>query len=166
MSAEQPLKLVICWHMHQPQYCDLISGTCQLPWSYLQTTKDYVDMAAHLEAVPKARAVVNFTPILPEQLSDYAGQVNGFLLESKPIRDPLLAVSPYAHPIVPLLLDPESAREVMPEIVMPQLSDCSGGEERARWHLKEPPGYLSSEFAQGGGRPLHGGVMRKGQYNS
>ena len=91
MSADKRLNLVICWHMHQPQYCDLISGLYQLPWSYLHATKDYIDMAAHLKAVPGAKAVVNFAPILLEQLSDYAGQVNGFLSENKPIRDPLLA---------------------------------------------------------------------------
>ena len=47
-------------------------------------------MAAHLEAIPEARAVVNFAPVLLEQLSDYAAQINGFLAENKPIRDPLL----------------------------------------------------------------------------
>jgi alpha-amylase/alpha-mannosidase (GH57 family) len=266
MSGDAPLNVVICWHMHQPQYCDLISGTYQLPWSYLHAIKDYIDMAAHLEAVPEARAVVNFAPILLEQLSDYAAQINGFLAENKPIRDPLLAalacpvlpvnknqrmelvtaclranelrsikrfshygklaelagwfmehpsgmlyigdqfivdllvwyhlawmgetvrrnnmlvqklmdkgtgfglqdrrqllkligellssvidayrtlaergqielsMSPYAHPIIPLLLDLDSAREAMPDITMPALTAYPGGEERARWHIEE-----------------------------
>jgi alpha-amylase/alpha-mannosidase (GH57 family) len=252
--------------MHQPQYCDLVSGTYQLPWTYLHATKDYIDMAAHLEAVPESRAVVNFAPILLEQLSDYAGQINGFLSENKGIRDPLLAalacpvmpsnkeqrmelvsaclranelrsikrfehyqqlaemagwfhkhpsgmlyvgdqfitdllvwyhlawigetvrrsndlvkqlmekgtgftlhdrrqllkligellssvidryrelaekgqielsMSPYAHPILPLLLDLDSARDAMPDICMPLLLDYPGGEERADWHIKE-----------------------------
>ena len=99
MSDRQPLNIVLCWHMHQPQYCDQISGIYQLPWSYLHATKDYIDMAAHLEAVPDARAVVNFAPILLEQLSDYAGQINGFLSENKAIRDPLL--SALANPVLP-----------------------------------------------------------------
>ena len=99
MSASRPLNVVLCWHMHQPQYCDLISGSYQLPWSYLHATKDYIDMAAHLEAVPGARAVVNFAPVLLDQLSDYAGQVRGFLSENKPIRDPLLAA--LACPVLP-----------------------------------------------------------------
>jgi alpha-amylase/alpha-mannosidase (GH57 family) len=266
MSGDAPLNVVICWHMHQPQYCDLISGTYQLPWSYLHAIKDYIDMAAHLEAVPEARAVVNFAPILLEQLSDYAAQINGFLSENKPIRDPLLAalasqvlpvsrnqrmelvnaclranelrfikrfshygklaemagwfqdhpsgmlyigdqfivdllvwyhlawmgetvrrnntlvqqlmkkgtgfglqdrrqllkligellssvidayrtlaergqielsMSPYAHPIIPLLLDLDCAREAMPAITMPALASYPGGEERARWHIEE-----------------------------
>jgi alpha-amylase/alpha-mannosidase (GH57 family) len=53
-------------------------------------------MAAHLEAVPAARAVINFAPLLLEQIEDYARQVDGFLTNSLPIRDPLLAalVSP------------------------------------------------------------------------
>jgi alpha-amylase/alpha-mannosidase (GH57 family) len=289
MSAESPLNLVICWHMHQPQYCDLISGTYQLPWSYLHATKDYIDMAAHLEAVPQARAVVNFAPILLEQLSDYAGQVNGFLSENKPIRDPLLAalacpvlpgskeqrmdlvsaclranelrsikrfehyqklaemagwfrehpsgmlyigdqfitdllvwyhlawmgetvrrnnaliqrlmekgtgftlhdrrellkqigellssvidryrelaehgrielaMSPYAHPIMPLLLDLETARDAMPDIEMPELPEYPGGEERARWHIEEGIATFEQFFGQrpSGCWPSEGGV--------
>ena len=31
---------------------------------------------------------------------------------------------------------------------------------------KEPPEYLSRVFAQGGGVPVQGGVMRKGQYTA
>lgn len=252
--------------MHQPQYCDLISGSYQLPWSYLHATKDYIDMAAHLAAAPEARAVVNFAPVLLEQLSDYAGQVTGFLSENKALRDPLLAalaspvlparkeqrmalvsaclrvnelrsirrfanyqklaemarwfqehpagmlylgdqfivdllvwyhlawmgetvrrdnvllqelmekgtgftlhdrrqllkligellssvidryrklaeagqvelaMSPYAHPILPLLLDLQTAREAMPEVKMPALAAYPGGEQRARWHIEE-----------------------------
>ncbi len=52
------IRLVLCWHMHQPEYRDLRTGEYVLPWTYLHAIKDYVDMAAHLEAVPDARAVV------------------------------------------------------------------------------------------------------------
>ena len=266
MSDEAGLRVVLCWHMHQPQYCDLISGEYKLPWTYLHATKDYVDMAAHLETVPNARAVVNFAPVLLEQIDDYAAQVRGYLHDHKPIRDPLLAalvepvlpahperrlelinnclrinrervidrfpayqrlvelaepfrdnfndliyisdqflsdlvfwyhlgwigetvrrndlrmqrwqeqgsnfalhdrrellvligellagvidryarladagrielsVSPYAHPIIPLMLDMQSAREAMPDVQLPELEFYQGGEERARWHIHE-----------------------------
>ncbi len=99
MSASPPLRVVLCWHMHQPQYCDLISGEYKLPWTYLHAIKDYVDMAAHLEAVPGARAVVNFAPVLLEQLDDYAAQVRGYLRDHKAIRDPLLAA--LVAPVLP-----------------------------------------------------------------
>ena len=56
MSVDQPLKVVLCWHMHQPQYFDLESGQYQLPWTYLHAIKDYVDMAAVIETTPGARA--------------------------------------------------------------------------------------------------------------
>ena len=289
MSAESPLNIVICWHMHQPQYCDQISGTYQLPWTYLHATKDYIDMAAHLEAVPESRAVVNFAPVLLEQLSDYAGQVNGFLSENKGLRDPLLAalacpvlpghkeqrmelvsaclranelrsikrfehyqklaemaswfqqhpsgmlyvsdqfitdllvwyhlawmgetvrrsndlvqqlmekgtgftlhdrrqllkligellssvidryrelaengqvelsMSPYAHPILPLLLDVETARDAMPDITMPQLENYPGGEERVDWHIKEGLATFEQYFGKrpAGCWPSEGGV--------
>jgi alpha-amylase/alpha-mannosidase (GH57 family) len=289
MSAESQLNIVICWHMHQPQYCDQISGTYQLPWTYLHATKDYIDMAAHLEAVPESRAVVNFAPILLEQLSDYAGQVNGFLSENKGLRDPLLAalacpvlpghkeqrmelvsaclranelrsikrfehyqklaemagwfqkhpsgmlyvsdqfitdllvwyhlawmgetvrrsndlvqqlmekgtgftlhdrrqllkligellssvidryrelaengqvelsMTPYAHPILPLLLDVETARDAMPDISMPQLKNYPGGEERVDWHIKEGLDTFEQYFGKrpAGCWPSEGGV--------
>ena len=64
MPADKPMSVVLCWHMHQPEYRDLRTGVIHLPWTYLHAIKDYVDMAAHLELVPGARAVVNFAPIL------------------------------------------------------------------------------------------------------
>lgn len=266
MSANTRLKVVLCWHMHQPQYQDLISEEYLLPWTYLHAVKDYIDMAAHLEAQPKAHAVVNFAPVLLEQIDDYAQQIRGFLDNGKALRDPLLAalagavlpaatearilligaclranrdrlinrfpvyrrladmaglfmqhpetldylneqfmadllmwyhlawlaetvrrnhpqvkdliqkgsgytlhdrrfliqlmgelmsavipryralaesgkielaMSPYAHPIVPLLLDLRSALEAMPAAPMPAAERYPGGEERARWHIHE-----------------------------
>lgn len=264
--SDSRLKVVLCWHMHQPQYRDLVSGVYQLPWTYLHAIKDYADMAAHLEAEPAARAVVNFAPLLLEQIEDYARQIDGFLTNSLAIRDPLLAalaspalpapeearmtlikaclranetrmigrfpayrrladmagwlvshpeatrylsnqfladllvwyhlawlgetvrrsdarvqrllgkeagytlhdrrellaaigellsgvipryarlaergqvelsVTPYAHPILPLLLDFHVAREAMPEAPLPLLRQYPGGEEQARWHVRE-----------------------------
>ncbi len=252
--------------MHQPEYRDLQTGQFKLPWTYLHVTKDYVDMAAHLEANPKVKAVVNFAPILLEQIEDYANQVNGFLQGLDGINDPLLAalvsddlpddpedklklikdclranweqqinrypafkklagmagwlgqnfealnyindqfladmlvwyhlvwmgetvkrndhriqhliekggayslhdrievakiigellarvlssyknlvksgqlelsVSPYAHPIVPLLLDIKSAGEAMPDINLPELEHYPGGVGRVYWHLEK-----------------------------
>jgi alpha-amylase/alpha-mannosidase (GH57 family) len=250
--------------MHQPEYRDLQTGEFKLPWTYLHVIKDYVDMVAHLEAVPKAKAVVNFAPILLEQIEEYARQVNGYLHDRISITDPLLAalvdpsipadpeermrlvkdcmranrerqidryptfkrliemadwlehhydsltyvnsqfisdvlawyhliwmgetikltdsrikrliekgsgytlhdrieiieviaeqltsvicrykalarkgqvelsVTPYAHPIMPLLLDLNSTREAMPDAPLPELDTYPGGEERVKWHL-------------------------------
>jgi len=91
MSVDMPLKVVLCWHMHQPYYRDAESGRYQLPWTYLHGIKDYVDMVAQLEANPAARAVVNFTPTLLEQISDYVQQIEAFLGKGGQLRDPLLA---------------------------------------------------------------------------
>ena len=63
MSAAPRLPVILLWHMHQPQYCDALTGQYELPWTYLHAVKDYTDMAAHLEGSSAARAVVNFTPI-------------------------------------------------------------------------------------------------------
>jgi len=85
------LSVVLCWHMHQPEYRDMQSGEFKLPWTYLHVIKDYVDMAAHLEAAPQAKAVVNFAPILLEQIEDYSNQVSAYLHDRIQIKDPLLA---------------------------------------------------------------------------
>jgi len=274
-AAEQRLKVVLCWHMHQPQYRDQVSGHYHLPWTYLHGIKDYIDMAAHIEAVPGARAVVNFAPLLLEQLADYGRQIEGFLQNSLAIRDPLLAAlaqpplpedieerrllikdclrannvrmierfpeyqrlatiantylidpafapyiadqflvdllvwyhlawlgetvrrsdlrvrrlmekgaqyslherrellaligelladivpryarlaergqielstTPYAHPIVPLLLDLGCAREAMPDAPLPLLERYPGGEERARWHIERGFALFQQHF--------------------
>ncbi|MDO9372391.1 MAG: glycoside hydrolase family 57 protein [Gammaproteobacteria bacterium] len=266
MSAEPRLKVVLCWHMHQPVYRDLITQEYQLPWTYLHAIKDYADMAALLEATPAARVVVNFAPILLEQISDYAHQIKGFITSHTPLHDPLLAalgaaklpeddaarvalikaclrvnrerlidpfpqyrrlveiathlgedsealrylgeqyfadllmwyhlawlgetvrrnntavraliekgylftlsdrhtllsiiaellggligryrklaecgqvelsLTPYAHPIMPLMLDFNSAREAMPDVSLPQSPQYPGAEERVRWHIQQ-----------------------------
>ncbi|HFD12245.1 MAG TPA: glycoside hydrolase, partial [Crenotrichaceae bacterium] len=252
--------------MHQPEYRDMSSGEYVLPWTYLHVIKDYVDMAAHLEAHPGARAVINFAPVLLDQIEDYAEQIDNFLTNTTPLRDPLLralaatdmplntddrlalihsclrtnrhrsieryqpyhkiaemadwlvenpqflpyaapqffadllvwyhlawigetvkhtdlrikrllnresaygleerlelfsvigellenvlgrykklaksgqielSMTPYAHPIMPLLLDIHSAREAMPDAPLPQLNQYPGGEERVRWHIEK-----------------------------
>ncbi len=91
MSASPPLKVVLCWHMHQPYYRDAVEGEYKLPWTYLHATKDYEDMVALLEENPAARAVVNFTPTLLEQIHDYAEQTRQYLKDGQTLRDPLLA---------------------------------------------------------------------------
>ncbi len=291
MSANARLRVVLCWHMHQPQYRDLISGECKLPWTYLHAIKDYVDMAAHLEAVPHARAVVNFAPVLLEQLDDYAAQISGYLRDHKAIRDPLLAalvapvlpthpeerlalinaclrinhervvgrfpafrrlaemagsflghcdylmyiseqfvadivfwyhlgwiaesvrrndlrvqrwqeqgrsfslhdrhellvligellsgvidryatlaargqielsVTPYAHPIMPLMQNIDSAREAMPDVVLPEFEQYPGGEQRARWHIREGLNVFEQYFRRkpSGCWPAEGSVSK------
>ncbi len=291
MSAESRLKVVLCWHMHQPNYLDRESGQYILPWTYLHTTKDYVDMAAIIEAVPGAKAVVNFAPTLLEQIEDYSRQITGYLENGSPLRDPLLAalvtpapptdsenrlrlikaclranekrlinrfphfkmlaelakcideqplamhyiagqyvadlvvwyhlawlgetvrrsdkrvkalmekksgftqhdrrelltvigeiisgtvgryralaeagrvelsVTPYAHPILPLLLDLNSAREAMPDVRLPSLASYPGGEARVRWHIREGVRVFQQHFgmAPRGCWPSEGGVSR------
>jgi len=91
MARATTVKLVLCWHMHQPDYRDHLRDEFLQPWVYLHGIKDYTDMAAHIENTPGAKAVVNFSPILLEQLQIYERQITGFLNNSEAIRDPLLA---------------------------------------------------------------------------
>ena len=291
MSADKPMSVVLCWHMHQPEYRDTQSGTIHQPWTYLHAIKDYVDMAAHIEARPGARAVVNFAPILLEQIEDYTLQVRDFLEQGHAIRDPLmsalaepampgddgqrmkliqdcvranrahmidrfkpyrqlaqavdwlrrdpgaltyvsdqfladllvwyhlswmpeferrsdtriarlqdkcrnyslqdrrellgiigellesilpryralaeqgaveLAMSPYSHPILPLMLDMHSAREAMPDCVLPSEPHYPGGEARARWQLEQGLATFERIFGRrpAGLWPSEGGVSQ------
>ena len=292
LATNKQLNVVLCWHMHQPDYRDQRNGEYQLPWVYLHAIKDYVDMAAHLEKNPAARAVVNFAPILLEQIDDYAQQIKGYLNNANALSDPLLSalaepalpsnaeqqrslikaclhvnkihviqrfsaykrlvdmanwlaqhpdeihylnnqyltdllvwfhlawlgetvrrdnpsvqelitkgsgftlddrrqllviigellatiieryrclalqgrvelsMTPYAHPILPLLLDMQSAREAWPEIRLPLLKNYPGGEARAAWHLQQ--GISTFEhyfgFKPHGCWPAEGGVCAK-----
>src|SRR5687768_6554690 len=81
----QPVNLVLLWHMHQPDYRNYETGEFMLPWVYLHAIKDYSDMVSHLEAHPSMKGVVNFVPVLLDQLEDHAAQ-----FASGQLRDPLL----------------------------------------------------------------------------
>lgn len=279
-SQAPPLQVVLCWHMHQPYYKGPDNSDYDLPWVYLHGIKDYADMVAHLEDNPDAKAVVNFAPVLLEQIDDYTRQIEAWLDRGTLIRDPLLAalagpglpvdvksrkmiiqaclranenrlihrfkhyselaslakhalnnrtmipylndqfivdlliwyhlawmgectrindlrvrsmqakgrgfdnddrrrlmeliwellstltsrygalanngqvelsVTPYAHPIVPLLIEMDSAKEALPSISMPQLKAYPGGEARARWHLRKGIEVFEKNF---GHRPM------------
>lgn len=81
----RPIDLILLWHMHQPDCRDYKTGEFNLPWVYLHAIKDYTDMAHHLEKHPHIKAIINFTPVLLDQIENYAEQ---FTLRE--IRDPLL----------------------------------------------------------------------------
>jgi alpha-amylase/alpha-mannosidase (GH57 family) len=92
MASNPRLPVVLLWHMHQPQYRDALTGQYVLPWTYLHAIKDYTDMAAHLEGNPAARAVVNFSPVLLEQIEEIARRVVEHLRTGAPLPDPVLGL--------------------------------------------------------------------------
>ena len=93
------LNFVLCWHMHQPWYQQGIDGDYKLPWVYLHAIKDYEDMVMHLEAHPKMHVVVNFAPVLLEQLDDYATQLKHWLDDGQAMKDPMLNLLAGVTPI-------------------------------------------------------------------
>ncbi|MCB1676327.1 MAG: glycoside hydrolase [Halioglobus sp.] len=149
--ADTPMNVVLCWHMHQPEYRDLRTGEFHLPWVYLHAIKDYIDMAAHLEAVPQARAVVNFAPILLEQIEDYIAQISAYLTGGGAIRDPLLAE--LAEPALP---GDEQARlrlmqaclRANPERMIARFEPYQRLATMAEWYRNHPPSlvYASNQF--------------------
>jgi len=87
-GQDRTIDVVLCWHMHQPSY--LVNGEFTAPWVYLHGLKDYSDMAAHLERVPGARAVVNFVPVLLDQLQVYNDRLARHVAGVPDLGDPLL----------------------------------------------------------------------------
>jgi alpha-amylase/alpha-mannosidase (GH57 family) len=73
-----------------------------------------------------------------------------------------LSVSPYAHPILPLLINLESAREAMPDAPLPHTTHYPGGAERVRWHIQEGLRVFERHFGRRprGCWPSEGGVSR------
>jgi len=71
-----------------------------------------------------------------------------------------LSVTPYAHPIIPLLLDLHSARESMPDIALPDAVSYPGGEARARWHIRKGNAVFKQHFGftPRGCWPAEGGI--------
>jgi alpha-amylase/alpha-mannosidase (GH57 family) len=59
-----------------------------------------------------------------------------------------LCMSPYAHPILPLLLDFQSAREAQPDAPLPGAEQYPGGAERCHWHLERGLKLFEQCFGQ------------------
>jgi alpha-amylase/alpha-mannosidase (GH57 family) len=66
------VRLAFLWHMHQPLYRQPETDEYLMPWVRLHATRAYYDMAWMLERHPGIRCTVNFTPVLLDQLEDYA----------------------------------------------------------------------------------------------
>jgi alpha-amylase/alpha-mannosidase (GH57 family) len=70
------IHLAILWHQHQPLYKDLQAkrpqGSYRFPWVRLHAIRDYYAMAALLEQHPEVHLTINLTPVLLQQLEDYA----------------------------------------------------------------------------------------------
>ncbi len=158
MTAES-LNVVLCWHMHQPYYREGLKGAYHLPWVYLHGIKDYSDMAAHLERHPAMRAVVNFAPVLLEQLDDYGRQLDALLKQGKPTQDHMLNLLSGAERIpsdvasrmrivqdcqrchAPRMIHPYPAFHRLLRMI--GATDSAGvGSTGLQWHM----GYLSEQY--------------------
>jgi len=149
--AAKRISVVLCWHMHQPQYANRLRGEYQLPWTYLHAIKDYSDMVAHLESQPNAKAVVNFVPILLEQLDDYASKIERFLQTGEEIRDSLLQY------LASAVLPSESSQrihiikdclKINQERIIDRYPVFKELAELALWYIKHPDSgvYINNQF--------------------
>jgi alpha-amylase/alpha-mannosidase (GH57 family) len=73
-----------------------------------------------------------------------------------------LSITPYGHPIVPLLLDFQSARDAVPTMQLPAHAGYAGGAERATWHIEEGLRVFTQAFGvrPTGCWPSEGAVSR------
>lgn len=149
-APPQRLPVAILWHMHQPQYKDALTGEYAYPWTLLHALKDYSDMAAHLEQNTSARAVVNFAPILLEQLAELASQIAAHLRDGSDVPDPILALLTEVPipeertrrlELLQALLRVQRTQMVVPLPVFAELTDLA-------MHLATPDHvtYASDEF--------------------
>jgi alpha-amylase/alpha-mannosidase (GH57 family) len=70
-----------------------------------------------------------------------------------------LSVTPWSHPILPLLLDPETAREAMPDVTLPRQL-FPGGIARCDWQIGEAVRLFGEVFGRRpvGCWPAEGGI--------
>src|SRR2546429_525 len=57
-----------------------------------------------------------------------------------------LSVTPYGHPIIPLLLDFQCARDALPGLPLPAHAAYPGGAARASWHIEEAVRVFTRAF--------------------
>ena len=71
-----------------------------------------------------------------------------------------LSATPHSHPILPLLLDFAAAREVRPDLPVPQAPGYPGGQDRARLHVEAAVADHQARFGlrPAGFWPAEGGV--------
>lgn len=65
------VNIAFLWHMHQPQYRNLLTKECSLPWVRLHGIKGYYDMLSILSNYPEIKVTINWVPSLLNQIMDY-----------------------------------------------------------------------------------------------
>ena len=63
-----PLRICFLWHFHQPDYRR--GDEFYLPWVYLHTVKDYVDLVKLMQEYP-VKHTINVVPSLLLQVDEY-----------------------------------------------------------------------------------------------
>ena len=73
-----------------------------------------------------------------------------------------LSVTPYAHPIVPLMLDFKSARDAVPNMALPEHDGYTGGAARVTWHIEAGVRVFTEAFGTRptGCWPAEGAISR------
>lgn len=98
---------------------------------------------------------------LVEALADFTAEIVPLYSSLQEKGSIEVSATPFYHPILPLLLDPKSAKEALPRISMPGINtDFS---EDARWHVKSAVDYYEETFGRkpAGMWPAEGSISEK-----
>lgn len=118
-----------------------------LAWTGMQTRRE----------LPLAEQLLkkggNFTEFEKQQLLDaLQDSVGRILAYYKKLQDQgqiEISVTPFYHPILPLLIDLQAAKEALPEVVMPKIpANFAGFTEDATWHVSAAIEYYTREFGR------------------
>ncbi len=71
IRKDQPLKVAILWHMHQPNYREPNSNRLSMPWVRLHALKDYLDMPLLAGSFEQVKVTFNLVPSLIDQIDLY-----------------------------------------------------------------------------------------------
>ncbi len=71
IRKDQPLKVAILWHMHQPNYREPNSNRLSMPWVRLHALKDYLDMPLLAGSFEQVKVTFNLVPSLLDQIQMY-----------------------------------------------------------------------------------------------
>ena len=118
-----------------------------LTWSGMQTRRE-IPLVARLLQKGGDFSEVEKQELLDE-LQDWVGRIIAYYRKLQDDGLIEVAVTPFYHPILPLLIDLESAKEALPEIAMPKIPEAFAGFGRdAEWHVAAAVKYYEDKFGR------------------
>lgn len=133
-----------------------------LSWTGMQTRRE-IPFAARLLQKGGDFSEVEKQQLLDE-LQDWVGRIVGYYRKLQDAGQIEVSVTPFYHPILPLLINLGSAKEALPEISMPKTPDnFTDFAQDAEWHVAAAVRFYEERFGRkpAGMWPAEGSVSTK-----